>query len=53
MKIWISILSLLALLASPVIYAEDSADSGKEASTETSADGKKKGGDGEEEPECD
>jgi len=54
MKIWISILTLLAMLASPAIYAADAdADDGKkDASTESSGDGKK-GEKAEEEPDCD
>ena len=53
MKVWIFILTILALSVSPAIHAEDSADSGKEASTEASADGKKDGKGAEEEPDCD
>ena len=53
MKIWLSILTLLAMLASPAIYAADTDDGKKDATTETSGDGKKGGKEGEAEPDCD
>jgi prophage tail gpP-like protein len=53
MKIWLSILTLLTMLASPAIYAADADDGKKDAATETSGDGKKGGKAGEEEPDCD
>ncbi len=54
MKIWIAFFAMLALLAGPLAQAAD--DSGKDtATTKTSEQGKqdKKGGAGEEEPDCD
>ena len=53
MKIWLSILSLIAMLASPAIYAAEADDGKKDAATETTSDGKKGGKAGEEEPDCD
>ena len=62
MKIFITIFALLALLGSPLVFAEDSkeaattADSGSEQKADDKKAGDKKAGDNkdsEEEPDCD
>lgn len=54
MKFWIALFAMLALLSGPVVQAAE--DGGKDTATSKPAEqGKndKKGGAGEEEPECD
>jgi len=62
MKFFITIFALLALLGSPLVFAEDSkeaattADSGSEKKADDKKDGDKKADDkkaDEEEPDCD
>ena len=46
-------MALLALLVSPVMYADDAADNVKEAAADTPANDRNIGKEGEEEPDCD